>query len=97
MKIAGVAIDFDQFSQVISKAHQTHCGRTVKHTGIQLASPPAPTPETPETIARVKSALAVIDPDCDRDLWRDICFAVHALGWSCSEELARSWSKGDLV
>ena len=98
-KIAGVAIDFDQFSQIISKAHQTHCNGTIQPSrGIQLGTlQSAPDPETPENIARVKSALSAINPDCEYPLWRDICFAVHALGWSCSEELARSWSKGDLI
>jgi hypothetical protein len=95
----GVPTDFDPFSQIISKAHQIHCGGgTRPSNGIQLATPQsAPDPETPENVARVTSALATIDPDCEYPLWRDICFAVHALNWSCSEELARSWSKGDLT
>ncbi len=63
----------------------------------QLTSPQPPDPETPENIARVKSALAAINPDADRDLWRDICFAIHSTGWSCAEALARDWSKGNLI
>lgn len=99
LKIAGVPTDFSLFSQIISKAHETHCGGSTRpSTGIQLAFPQsAPDTETPENITRVKSALAAINPDCDRDLWRNICFAIHSTGWSCSEELARSWSKGDLA
>ena len=98
-KIVGIPTDFAIFSQIISKAYQTHCnGTTQPSRGIQLGTPQsAPDPETPENIARVKSALAAINPDCDRNLWRDICFSIHALGWSCSEELARSWSKGELI
>lgn len=53
--------------------------------------------ETEENIVRVKSALSAIDPDCDRAKWRDICYALHSLGWSCSEQLARSWSRGELL
>jgi hypothetical protein len=98
-KIAGVVTDFDQFSLIISKAHETHCNCTTQPSrGIQLGTlQSAPDPETPENIARVKSALASINPDCDRNLWRDICFSIHALGWSCSEELARNWSKGEFI
>jgi len=101
LKIKGVSTGFDQFSQIISKAHQTHCDGSTKLTtrprsSIDL-SVYQPDPETPENIARVKSALASINPDCDRNLWRDICFSIHALGWSCSEELARSWSKGEFI
>lgn len=95
LAISGIPTTFDQISQIMSHAHQTHCGGSMRPSrGIQLASTD---PETPENIARVKSALSALNPDCDRNLWRDICFAVHALNWSCSEELARSWSKGDLT
>ena len=82
LKITGVPTDFDLFSQSIGKAHQTHCGGGTRPSkGIQLATPQsAPDPETPENVGRVKSALAAINPDCDRALWCDICFAVHALG-----------------
>ncbi|NOS96222.1 MAG: hypothetical protein HOP26_07350 [Methylotenera sp.] len=52
-------------------------------------------PETEENIARVKSALAVLDPNCDRALWRNICWAVKSLGWQCGEQLARAWSIGE--
>jgi hypothetical protein len=95
----GSAIDFDKFSQIIHKAHQAHCGSTIRPGGVvQLSTTQSGSdPETPEAVARVKSALAAINPDCDRDQWRDICFAVHSTGWTCAEELARSWSKGDLI
>jgi hypothetical protein len=98
-RIDGEPIDFGLFSQIISKAHHTHCvGVTRPRTGIQMGmAQTAPGPETPENIARVKSALAAINPDCEYPLWRDTCFAVHAFGWSCSKELARSWSKGAFI
>ena len=98
-RIDGEPIDFDRFSEIISKAHETHCGSITRRSSvIQLGTPQSdPDPETPENIARVKSALSALNPDCDRDLWRDICFAVHSTGWTCAEELARSWSRGDLI
>lgn len=55
-----------------------------------------PLSETPENIERVRSALAAIDPDCERPVWRDIVFALKSTRWSCAEELARAWSKGEL-
>jgi hypothetical protein len=98
-KIDGIPTDFSHISQIISKAHKKHCnGSTRSDTGIRLGTTQsAPDPETPENIARVKSALSVINPDSEYPLWRDIYFAIHALGWTCSEELARSWSKGDFI
>ena len=98
-RIDGEPTAFDELSQIISKAHHTHCGGSVRPTrGLQLATALSTSdPETQETVARAKSALAAINPDCEYPEWRDICCAVHALNWSCSEELARSWSKGDLI
>lgn len=98
LMIDGAMTDFALFGKIINEAHQTHCGgitRTISH--IQLSTTQSPDPETPENIARLKSALGALNPDCERDLWRDICFAVHSTGWTCAEELARSWSKGDLI
>jgi hypothetical protein len=99
LKMEGEAINFDMFSQVISKAHEKHCSGSKKPRGVLQLSTTQATfqPETPDNIARVQSALAAINPDCDRDLWRDILFAIHSTGWSCSEEIARSWSKGDFI
>lgn len=53
--------------------------------------PPGVT-ETPENIARVKAMLAVIDPDCEYDAWRNTCWAIAASGLSVAEDLARDWS-----
>jgi hypothetical protein len=97
-KIEGVPVDFDQFNKIVTNAHQTHCGSITRRSSvIQLGTILPPDPETPDNIARVKSALAALNPDCGRDQWRDICFAVHSTGWTCAEELARSWSRGDLI
>ena len=98
-KIAGAAVAFDQYSQIINNAHNTHCrGNTRPSRVVQLAAALSTSdPETPEDIERVKSALAAINPDCEYPEWWDICCAVHALNWSCSEDLARRWSEGDLI
>lgn len=48
--------------------------------------------ETPENIKKVRDMLAAIPADCDRETWRNICWAVLATGWTCAENLAREWS-----
>lgn len=97
LKYEAKPIAFETFSKLIETAHIKYCAAVeVKPLGNRLNTAPTSNPETPENIARVKSALHVLDPNCERALWRDICFALHALGWSCSEQLARSWSMGEL-
>jgi hypothetical protein len=77
------------------------------HTAIKAAlsklPEPAPKPkklqptgilDTPENIALVKAMLAVIDPDCEYNEWRNICWAISASGLSVAEELAADWSAG---
>jgi putative DNA primase/helicase len=54
---------------------------------------PIPEPETPEAVARVKSMLDAIDPDVDRETWRQACWGVLATGWDCAEKLIREWSE----
>lgn len=57
---------------------------------------PSGVTETPENIALVKAMLAVIDPDCEYDAWRNTCWAIAASGLSVAEDLARDWSaKGE--
>jgi putative DNA primase/helicase len=50
-------------------------------------------PETPENVARVKSMLAVIDPDIGRGEWRQICWAIQSTGWKCAPQMIREWSE----
>jgi hypothetical protein len=52
-----------------------------------------PEPETPEAVARVQSMLDAIDPDVDRQTWRQTCWAVLATGWDCAEKSIREWSE----
>lgn len=51
-------------------------------------------PETPENIERIKRALSYIDPDCARDTWRDIIWAIMSTGWACAMQIALEWSQG---
>lgn len=55
--------------------------------------PSRPPSETPNEIERVKSMLAAIPADCDRDQWRNVVWAVASTGWRCAENLACEWSK----
>lgn len=52
--------------------------------------------ETTENVDLIKSALAAIDHNIDYPIWRDIVFALKSTGWTCAEDLARTWSKGEL-
>ena len=97
LKLDTPPVRFEQFNQIVNAAHDKYCDVQLKlvHSS-EAKNLLVNEPETPENIQRVKSALSSIDPNCDRPIWRDVCFAVHSLSWSCSEQLARSWSKGDL-
>jgi hypothetical protein len=90
-------IPFDQFSKIIDEAYLTHCTSSILHSGnSSLNATSQPLPESQENIDHIKSALAYIDPDCEREKWLQVCFALRSLGWHSSEELARSWSKGEI-
>lgn len=97
VKCEATPIPFELFSQIINAAHIQHCATAKINTlGNRLGTNVISDPETPVNIERVKSALRVLDPNCDRSLWRNICWAVQSLQWKCSEELARNWSMGAL-
>lgn len=63
-------------------------------------------PETPEEVAKLDSALAVLSPDVGRgygafydsngmpleDNWLAIIWAINGLGWNCGKEKAKQWS-----
>lgn len=53
---------------------------------------PTGIPDTPANVALVKAMLSSIDPDCDYDTWRNICWAVAASGLSDAETIAHDWS-----
>ena len=49
-------------------------------------------PETPGAVARMKSALDRLSPDCGRVAWRNIVWAILAHGFDCCVDVAREWS-----
>ena len=51
-----------------------------------------PMPDTPDNVAQVRAMLTAIPADCDREAWRNICWAVQSLGWTVGVELVREWS-----
>lgn len=54
-------------------------------------------PETPARIALVLSALKAIDPDCSRDEYLRVLFALHSTGWpDVIERLAKPWASGSM-
>lgn len=55
-----------------------------------LVSPP---PQTPRIVSQVKHALSQIPADCSYEIWRNVIWGLLSTGWSCSVELAMTWSK----
>ena len=53
---------------------------------------PSKIEESPRKIANIREALSHISADCDRELWRNIVWAILSTGWKCAEEIARDWS-----
>lgn len=51
-----------------------------------------PMPETSENVGRIRRMLAAIPADCGRDEWRNVVWAVQAIGWPSAPEIAREWS-----
>ncbi|MGY8985510.1 MAG: hypothetical protein ACKVIX_02610 [Sphingomonadales bacterium] len=96
--LGGKPVTFKEFSKTINAAHKKYCG-VKKLPSKQLEMPDGlkySAPETLENIEKVKSALSGIDPDCGYDTWLENCFALNSTRWECAEELARTWSKGEL-
>jgi len=50
-------------------------------------------PEVSESIVRVRAQLDSIDADCSYETWRNVIWSLLSTGWSCAEEMARSWSQ----
>ncbi|MEB0092240.1 AAA family ATPase [Pseudomonas sp. CCI4.2] len=58
-----------------------------------LANTDNNSPETPEEIDRLKSALKAIPADCAYEEWVKILFAIKTTGWDCARDIAEEWSK----
>jgi len=88
---------WDDFKALIDLAYSKYCNPLNNVSTINSVRTNIKESETQLNIERIKSALSYIDPNCDRQLWRNICFAIHALDWTCSKDLALQWSKGDYL
>lgn len=58
-----------------------------------LANTDNNSPETPEEIDRLKSALKAIPADCAYEEWVKTLFAIKTTGWDCARDIAEEWSK----
>lgn len=85
----GDLIDPDMLIALAQKAQPDADPLALNHA---LAAALKSSPETPEEIARVRTMLAAIQADCDREKWRNIVWSVASSGWQCAEDLARQWS-----
>jgi len=94
-------ISLDTMLAAIESAHERFCEAevtTVKPSNIEhmyVGTAKADMHETLHNVKNIKSALAAIDPDCEREVWFKTCCALRSLNWNCGESLARAWSKGD--
>ncbi|MEI8266079.1 MAG: phage/plasmid primase, P4 family [Betaproteobacteria bacterium] len=98
-------IDRDLILGAIRDAHIKHCAVVHVPAATSLTSPQ---PSTPPVVARpdiaqLKSALKVLDPDCDEGTWKLRRLAPLAHAARCRPELggelkqlAHDWSSGDL-
>jgi len=80
-------IDFIQFMATIAELPQTALAR-------QRNSSPETNnlTESPENIARVRSALESISANCDYATWRNTLWAMASTNWTCAESMACDWS-----
>ena len=53
----------------------------------------APAPLTPREIAILKDQLTYIDPNCDRETWRNVVWAVLSTGSQDALDIALEWSE----
>jgi hypothetical protein len=92
---------------VLHKVKDGYTDHTSLHAAIQAALSrlpeqaskpkkqlPTGIPDTLENVGLVKAMLRVIDPNCEYEVWRNICWAVAASGLSNAEKLAADWSAG---
>jgi hypothetical protein len=87
---AGAALPVSEF---VERGQRIIAAKTAPAGNVAAGPRPIPEPETPEAVARVKSMLDAINPDVDRQTWRQTCWAVLATGWDCAEGLIREWSE----
>ena len=91
----GIPLPVDEFvarGKKISN-QETKQNSTAQTSKAKLLTPNLGGEETKENVARVKSALAAINPDIAYKPWRDVCWAVLSTGWESAYKLIREWSK----
>ena len=70
-------------------ANQTKTQATRKSKAIWVA----PTPMTPREVAILNDQLNYIDPNCDRETWRNVVWAVLSTGSPDALDVALKWSE----
>lgn len=93
IKFAGKPIEWSVFKAALKAASgdgEAKPNNTALTGGLVQDYPPMP--ETPENVAKVQDMLAAVSADCDREAWRNTCWAVQSLGWAGAVELIREWS-----
>lgn len=94
VKYAGKPIEWRVFRAALGAASggggEAKPNNTALTGGLVKDYPPMP--ETPENVTKVQGMLAAVPADCDRETWRNICWAVQSLGWAGGVELVREWS-----
>jgi len=93
IKFPGKPIEWSVFKAALKAASGDGAAKpnNTALTGGLLRDGP-PMAETPENVAKVRDMLAVVPADCDRETWRNTCWAVQSLGWAGAVELIREWS-----
>lgn len=92
VKYAGKPIEWRVFKAALEAASggEAKPNNTALTGGLVKDYPPMP--ETQENVAKVRGMLAAVPADCDRETWRNICWAVQSLGWAGGVALVREWS-----
>lgn len=66
---------------------------TASDADVEVLAEDKPPAEEDDEISRVKSALAMISADCDRDTYLRILAALKWTTWESGEEIAREWAE----
>lgn len=89
----GSPLPVDRFVQLgRAIARKTQKSGPVSKLGAALAGGLSTRPETLENIERLKSALDALDPDMERNEWRNAVWSVAAHQWASGHDKAREWS-----
>jgi hypothetical protein len=87
----GGPLSFDEMVSAIDQA-LAKFPPLIKTRGKHASTKKFDCPEIDSNINLVKAMLSAISPDIGYCEWRDVVWAVAATGWTCSYDLAHSWS-----